>query len=581
MSKSRNDRHRIYRRVSSTLQNWRPPEGPEAKRLKQNVVVQCGWGRLLLAHTFIDGRELIETLSKEKTGCRDIAMYVRDPHVLLAMDPQTVFLDPSHTYRIWLSDYRPSLRRPRGYMIRSLRRKGEVDAINRIYKSRKMVRADPDFLWRKRTDRVLLHYVAVDQRTQKVIGTVTGIDHRQAYNEPENGSSLWCLAVDSQAPHLGVGEALVRYLIEQFAVRGRAYMDLSVIYDNKQAIALYDKLGFRRVPAFCVKRKNPINEPLFVASAAKTGMNPYAEIIVQEARRRGVGLRVLDKERAYFELDFGGRKIRCRESLSDLTSGVAMGICDDKILTNRWLKKAGFRVPAQRLVGRKEDDFAFLSRHRRLVVKPVRGEQGAGISVDIRTRKDLAAAIEKAHKVHSGVLLEKYVEGEDLRMVVIGYRFVAAAVRRPPQIVGNGSETIERLVEKLSRRRSMATRGESRIVVDDETRRCIKMFGYQMSSVLPAGRAVVVRKTANLHTGGTIHDVTGQVHRSLIRAAEDAARAIDIPVVGFDFIVPKVDGPRYVILEANERVGLANHEPQPTAERFLDFLFPLTVSSPV
>ncbi len=86
-----------------------------------------------------------------------------------------------------------------------------------------------------------------------------------------------------------------------------------------------------------------------------------------------------------------------------------------------------------------------------------------------------------------------------------------------------------------------------------------------------------VRKTANLHTGGTIHDVTGETHPALIDAAIAAAHAIEIPVTGIDLMVQKPAGPDYVFIEANERPGLANHEPQPTAERFVDLLFPLSI----
>ncbi|MDJ0872735.1 MAG: N-acetylglutaminylglutamine synthetase, partial [Gammaproteobacteria bacterium] len=100
--------------------------------------------------------------------------------------------------------------------------------------------------------------------------------------------------------------------------------------------------------------------------------------------------------------------------------------------------------------------------------------------------------------------------------------------------------------------------------------------GYSLESVLPENERLVVRKTANLHTGGTIHDVTDKLHPTLRTAAIDAARALDIPVTGLDLIVPATDGPDYAIIEANERPGLANHEPQPTAERFIDLLFPQT-----
>ncbi|MCC5870554.1 MAG: N-acetylglutaminylglutamine synthetase, partial [Gammaproteobacteria bacterium] len=81
----------------------------------------------------------------------------------------------------------------------------------------------------------------------------------------------------------------------------------------------------------------------------------------------------------------------------------------------------------------------------------------------------------------------------------------------------------------------------------------------------------------NLHTGGTIHDVTDELGLKLVEAAVRAARALDIPVVGMDFMVPDPSGDEYWIIEANERPGLANHEPQPTAERFVDLLFPQSI----
>jgi D-alanine-D-alanine ligase-like ATP-grasp enzyme len=87
---------------------------------------------------------------------------------------------------------------------------------------------------------------------------------------------------------------------------------------------------------------------------------------------------------------------------------------------------------------------------------------------------------------------------------------------------------------------------------------------------------IQVRDTANLHTGGTLHDVTDSLHTELANAALVAARALGIPVVGLDLIVAAADKPVYRVIEANERPGLANHEPQPTAERFIDYLFPQT-----
>jgi D-alanine-D-alanine ligase-like ATP-grasp enzyme len=97
-----------------------------------------------------------------------------------------------------------------------------------------------------------------------------------------------------------------------------------------------------------------------------------------------------------------------------------------------------------------------------------------------------------------------------------------------------------------------------------------------MDDILPEGKSLRVRETANLHTGGTIHDITDNLHHELIEVCKRAARLLDLPVTGLDLIVPDITGREYVIIEANERPGLANHEPQPTAEKFIDLLFPQT-----
>ncbi len=144
---------------------------------------------------------------------------------------------------------------------------------------------------------------------------------------------------------------------------------------------------------------------------------------------------------------------------------------------------------------------------------------------------------------------------------------------------GTGRHTVEQLIDKLSRRRSAATDGESRIPTDAETLRCVEHAGLTMESVLDEGDLLPVRKTANLHTGGTLHDVTDLLSAHLRDVAIAASRALEIPVVGLDLLIDRPEGEDYVIIEANERPGLANHEPQPTAQRFVDLLFPETAES--
>ena len=459
----------------------------------QPVAVHCGWGRLLIGHTFPDPASLANELLNEQTGERDIALYVAAPQQVLAQSPQQLFLDPSDTLRLWFTDYRQATRVFRGFRIRRAQTDADWDAINSLYIARNMLPIDPTLLTARHQGGPV-YWIAEDEDSGAVIGSVMGLNHHTAFHDPENGSSLWCLAVDPLCPRPGVGEVLVRHLVEHFMSRGLSYLDLSVLHDNQQAKNLYNKLGFRTLSTFAIKRKNGINQPLFLGPGPEAGLNPYARILVEEAYKRGIDVQIDDASAGLFTLSHGGRRIRCRESLSDLTSAISM--------------------------------------------------------------------------------LESFHEGLDLRIVVIGFEVVAAAIRRPAQVVGDGHHSILQLIEAQSRRRQAATDGESRIPVDAETERTVQAAGYEFTHILPAGEVLAVRRAANLHTGGCLEDVTDILHPVLADAAVRAARALDIPVVGLDLMVPAADQPEYVFIEANERVGLANHEPQPTAERFIDLLFP-------
>lgn len=544
--------------------------------MARDVVLDLGWGRLIFGQTFDTHHAVHRQLMSEQAGRRDIAIYLRDPHVLVGTAPADLFIDPSLTYRLWLHRYRPRKETIKGVMVRQLETPADAAEVNRIYAACGMVRADPSVMLANQRRREFLYLVALDADTGQLIGTVTGVDHADAFGDPESGASLWCLAVDPQAGRPGTGEALIRHLVERFVVRRRSYLDLSVLHDNEPAIRLYTKLGFDRAPVFAVKRKNPINEKLYTPPGDEKDLNPYARIVVDEAHRRGVAVTVVDAPTGLLELSYGGRSIGTRESLSDLTSAVALTRCDDKALTRRLLAATGLAIPAGREVTRDAADVEFLDAHGEIVVKPARGEQGKGITVGVTTPDHLMRAIDEAERVCPDVLLEQLVAGEDLRVVVIDFTVVAAAVRRPAEVVGDGRHTVAELIASRSRRRAAATGGESTIPMDDHTFDTLARQHFAPHDVVPEGTVVQVRRTANLHTGGTIHDVTDRLHPGLVDAAVTAAEILDVPVVGMDLLVPDVEKDDYVIIEANERPGLANHEPQPTAQAFLDLLFPRT-----
>ena len=545
------------------------PDGPPGASL-----VDVGWGRLIFAHTFPNPEAVAGVLLDEQPGRRDIAFYVNDPQLILNVAPQELFLDPSTTYRLDLTRWRQQNQSGLPFRITELKHRSDLEAINRIYSRVGMVPVDEEAVWEARHDERFTYFVARPHDAETVLGVMLGVDHTRCFEDLFNSTSLWALAVDPHNQFPAVGAALVTFLANTFAARGRSLLDLSVMQGNDAAIGLYERLGFERAPVLLIKRRNQINEPLFIQKGVQEGFNPYATIIINEALRRGIGVEPLDPARGYFRLSQANRRVVCWESLSDLTSAIAICRCADKQLTSELLAAAGLSVPLQQVCTEVAEAEAFLVTHGRVVVKPLVGEQGQGVAVDIRTPEVLRQAFATARQFHERVLLERFCTGSDLRVIVINYEVVAAAIRRPAEVRGTGRHSLRDLLDKVSRRRSMVTGGESSIPVDAETKRCIAAAGYSLESIVPEGELVQVRRTANLHTGGTIHDVTTELSEALRLAAVKAAMALEIPVVGLDLLVPDVAGDEYFIIEANERPGLANHEPQPTAERFIDLLFP-------
>jgi len=572
--------HRLDKIGSASMRIWDSKEAQHrGEPFARNASVDCGWGTLIFAHTFVENADLVRATLDEASNTRNIALYLRDPHVVLSLAPQDLFLDPSHTYRLWLANYLPARIKASGFRLRRLQHRTDAQHVHRLLTSRGMVAPDPDFIWNQRKNRVIEFFVAEEAESNRLLGAVMGIDHVEAFEDPENGASMWCLAVDANAHQPGVGRALVAYAADCFSARGRAFMDLSVMHDNRAVIDLYEKMGFVRIPAFCIKRRNAINRDLYTSDQSLAELNPYAKIIVEEATRRGIAVDVIDAANGYFTLQFGGRRVVCRESLSELTSAIAMSRCDDKSVTHSVLRDAGVAVPKQQIAQDALVDEAFMEECGTVVVKPAQGEQGRGVHLNITEPTELREAVERVAEMGSKVILEEQVSGQDLRVVVIDYRVVAAAIRRPAEITGTGTHSIAALIEKQSRRRAAATGGESRIPMDQETERCLDAQGLALTDVLPEGKCVPVRRTANLHTGGTLHDVTAELSEALRRESEKIAELLSIPVVGLDFVVDAPDGEKYTLIEANERPGLANHEPQPTAERFVDFIFPQTAAT--
>jgi cyanophycin synthetase len=223
-----------------------------------------------------------------------------------------------------------------------------------------------------------------------------------------------------------------------------------------------------------------------------------------------------------------------------------------------------------------------------VVIKPLDGCQGKGITTQIKNHKEALSAFRLAKQISKELICEKYITGSDYRILVVDYKFTAAALRTPPSVTGDGMHTIRELVDLINedpRRGNDHENVLTRIAIDDTTLDLITQKGYTPDSVLPKGQQVLLKTTANLSTGGTAEDVTDQVHPENIALFERIARLIGLNICGIDVMAPDLYTPVTenggAVLEVNAAPGLRMHlspstgQPRRVGKAIVDMLFPM------
>jgi len=299
---------------------------------------------------------------------------------------------------------------------------------------------------------------------------------------------------------------------------------------------------------------------------------PSTNAILEEARGRGIPVLTLGTNGLY-HFGYGARQRRIRASMADTTSCIAVDIADDKDETKQLLRDAGIPVPKGTIIRSRTDlPKAIDAIGFPLVVKPLDGHQGKGITVGIRTAEEAAEALEVACAFSPDVIVERCIGGYDFRMLVVNYKFVAATHRKAA--AGDGQSTVRQLVDRVN---SDPARAEGHggvltcIKIDSITEGILEGRGLTLDSVLREGEVLYLKRTANLSTGGTATDVTGTVHPENIRTAERIARIVGLDLCGIDLATPGLDTPLRTnggaVLEVNAAPGLRMHlAPSPRKE---------------
>jgi cyanophycin synthetase len=321
---------------------------------------------------------------------------------------------------------------------------------------------------------------------------------------------------------------------------------------------------------------------------AKTALGPSTRAIAEAALRRGIPVRRLD-DASLLQLGHGIHRRLVEATLTDRTSAVAVDIACDKVLTNRLLSDAGIPTPDGGVALSAKEAVDWLRRlGAPVVVKPYNGNQGRGVSLALETPEAVEEAFERARKVADRVIVERYIPGRNLRLLVVNGRMVAASERVPAHVVGDGLRTVRELVECTNQD---PLRGEdhekplTRIPVDIVAEAVLRRQGMRWEDVPAAGRIVWLRDSANLSTGGEAIDVTDDLHPSYRWLAERAARIVGLDVCGVDMVVERPDHPYrpgagYVI-EVNASPGIRMHLhpshglPRKVADAIVNALYPV------
>ena len=356
---------------------------------------------------------------------------------------------------------------------------------------------------------------------------------------------------------------------------------------GEMAVALVNHLVAPHDPAHAYDFPGELER--LIRLAERLAFGPSTQALIDEAVSRDIPYIRLDRF-SLVQLGQGCRQQRIRATMTSQTGGIAVDIASDKSLTNRLLDSAGLPVPRSAVVS---DADAAVAAARRLgypcVVKPLDGNHGRGVALNLRSEEDVRAAFPTAlRESRAGdVVIESYITGNDYRVLVIGGKVAAVAQRVPASVTGDGEHTVRELVEIANRdpRRGLGhEKVLTRIKVDEAADAIVRAQGFELDAVPPAGAWVKLALTGNMSTGGTSIDRTAEAHPDNVEVAEMAAQVVGLDIAGIDFICPDIATPVREsgggIVEVNAAPGFRMHthptegEPQYVARPVLDALFP-------
>lgn len=325
---------------------------------------------------------------------------------------------------------------------------------------------------------------------------------------------------------------------------------------------------------------------------SKMGLGPSTQAIVNEAKLLNIPYKRIDNSSLVI-LGHGINQKKIRAAMTGFTSGIGIETAADKEDTKKLLSKFYIPVPKGIVVYDEEELLKSINEVAfPLAIKPINGNHGRGITINVKTIEEAMEAFKIANKISSGVIIEEFIEGFDYRFLVINYKLVAVAKRTPAMVMGDGKSTIQQLINQVN---TDPKRGEGHekvltaIKVDEITNNILSKKGLTLNAILPLGEILFLKDTANISSGGTSRDVTDIVHPHNKLLAERIARIMNLDICGIDIVASDINIPitRNVggVVEVNACPGLRMHlNPSKgiarnVAQPILQMLFPNPVEA--
>jgi cyanophycin synthetase len=325
----------------------------------------------------------------------------------------------------------------------------------------------------------------------------------------------------------------------------------------------------------------------FIRYAQRREFGPSTASLVRAAEARDIPWLRLNRY-SLVQFGYGRYQQRIQATTTTRTSNIAVELAGDKEETNSILRDLGLPVPKQIMVRSKSDAVRAAQRIGfPVVTKPLNGNHGRGVSINLKTAEEVETGFDKAGEHGSTIIVESYIDGYDHRLLVIDGKLVAAAKRVPGHVIGDGEHTIEQLVAKVNedpRRGVGHEKVLTRLEFDYQAERLLAKQGYDQNTIPAKDEVVFLRSTANLSTGGTAIDVTDTIHPDNREMAIRAINAIGLDIGGVDFLTRDItESYRKAgggICEVNAGPGFRMHvapsegTPRDVAGPVIDMLFP-------